>query len=59
MTGIILNIINGFLKFFNMLIKIVIFLAEKVLFTLYRGVGELIESAYKVTHRLVAQRVPR
>jgi hypothetical protein len=59
MTGVILNIINGALKVVNFIIKVMIFLAERVLFTLYRGVGELLESAYKAGHRLIAERLVR
>jgi len=58
-TGVILNVINGVLKLINLLIKIAFFIIEKIIFTMYRGVGELLESAYKITHRLIAMRVAR
>ncbi len=59
MTGIILNIINGALKVLNFIIKVLIFITERIFFTLYRGIGELLESAYKAGHRLIAERLVR
>ncbi len=59
MSGIILNIVNGVLKLVNALIKISIFLVEHIFFTLYRGVGEILESSLKAGDRLVHGRVVR
>ncbi len=59
MTGVILNIINAILKVLNFIIKVLIFITERIIFTLYRGIGELLESAYKAGHRLIAGRLVR
>ncbi len=58
-SGIILNIINGALKLVNALIKIAIFITEHIVFTFYRGIGEILESALKAGDRLVHGRVIR
>ncbi len=59
MSGIILNIVNGALKLVNALVKITVFFVEHIVFTFYRGIGEILESALKAGNRLVHGRVIR
>ncbi len=47
MSGVILNIINFAIKLINMVIKITVFLIEKIGFRFAEGIGLLLESFIK------------
>lgn len=59
MTGLILNVINGVLKLVNSVLKIAMFLVENIVFTFYRGIGELLESGLEAGNLLISGRVIR